>query len=220
MSDNTGTKNAITLVNNQDQETARRIKMLLPYGSKLTDDNALALAAYSRLHGLDPFNGETYFLVKEKKNDQGEVIGREEMGVYPGIKGKRKKAKEQLQKTNQEATYKIDYTIVGPDAVGLKPQPGEIAMVVEAQLRDTVSTEAYLKDFYQLQKANTPADLIKAILGKPPVWVGYGVVKSQELRYIKQSPMVLAKKRAESDATNQRFDLPFSDDALAGKSVV
>ena len=92
---------------------------------------------------------------------------------------------------------------------------GEIAIVVEAQLRDSISTEQYLKEFYQLQKNETPGELIRAILGKPPVWTGYGVVKQKELRYIKQSPVVLAKKRAESDATNQRFDLPFSDDALA-----
>jgi hypothetical protein len=202
---------SVSLITEADRQAAKNIKMLLPYGDKLTDDNAIALVAYSRLHGLDPFNGECYFLVREKVNDRGEVIKREELGVYPGIKGKRKKAKEQL---NGE-TYRIDYNIVGPEAVGLKVQAGEIAIVVEAQLRDSISTEQYLKEFYQLQKNETPGELIRAILGKPPVWTGYGVVKQSELRYIKQSPVVLAKKRAESDATNQRFDLPFSDDALA-----
>ena len=205
----------VNLITNADTEAARKIKMLLPYGAKLSDDNALALAAYSRLHGLDPFNGECYFLVREKKNDRGEVVGREELGVYPGIRGKRKVAKQQLSRFDPQATYKIDYLVVGSDAVGLKPLAGEIALVIEAQLRDTVSTSAYLAEFYKLQSLKADGDLIRAVLGKPPVWTGFGIVKTSELRYIKMSPMALAKKRAESDATNQRFDLPFSDDALA-----
>lgn len=217
MSDNTSglTVAPISLVSQRDREMASKIKMLLPYGANLTDDNAIALSAYSRIHGLDPFNGECYFLVKVKKDDRGNVISREENGVYPGIKGKRKKAHEQLQAINQEATYKVDYFIVGPSNVGLTDKNGEIALVVEAQLRDSVSTEAYLKAFYELQKTVKETGLIREILGKPPVWTGYGVVKARELPYLKQTPMTLAKKRAESDATNQRFDLPFSSDALA-----
>jgi len=211
----TKSQSVVNLITNADIEAARKIKMLLPYGAKLTDDNALALAAYSRLHGLDPYNGECYYLVREKKNDRGEVVGREELGVYPGIRGKRKVAKQQLSRFDPQATYKIDYLVVGPDAVGLKPAAGEIALVIEAQLRDTVSTSAYLAEFYKLQGMKADGDLIRAVLGKPPVWTGFGVVKSTELRYIKMSPMALAKKRAESDATNQRFDLPFADDALA-----
>jgi hypothetical protein len=211
----TKSQSVVNLITNADIEAARKIKMLLPYGAKLTDDNALALAAYSRLHGLDPYNGECYYLVREKKNDRGEVVGREELGVYPGIRGKRKVAKQQLSGFDPQATYKIDYLVVGPDAVGLKPAAGEIALVIEAQLRDTVSTSAYLAEFYKLQGMKADGDLIRAVLGKPPVWTGFGVVKSTELRYIKMSPMALAKKRAESDATNQRFDLPFADDALA-----
>ena len=208
-------KTSVSLITTADAEAARKIKMLLPYGSKLTDDNALALAAYSRLHGLDPFNGECYYLVREKFDDRGTLIKREELGVYPGIRGKRKVAKQQLFRFDPKATYKIEYLVVGPDAVGLKPAAGEIALVVEAQLRDTVSTQAYLSEFYKLQGVKADGDLIRAVLGRPPVWTGFGVVKTSELRYIKMSPMALAKKRAESDATNQRFDLPFADDALA-----
>ena len=217
MTDNTltVTRQSISLITDADSDAARKIKMLLPYGNKLTDDNALALAAYSRLHGLDPFNGECYFLVRDKKDQQGNVIGREELGVYPGIRGKRKLAKLQLQSIDPEGSYRIDYLIVGPDAVGLKPQPGEISVVVQAELRDSQSTARYIADTIQLSKAGIDTDTIKAIMGKPPVWTGYGVVKQSEVRYIKQTPIVLAKKRAESDATNQRFDLPFSDDALA-----
>ena len=211
----TVTRQSISLINDGDAEAARKIKMLLPYGNKLTDDNALALAAYSRLHGLDPFNGECYFLVREKFDDNGRLTKREELGVYPGIRGKRKLAKQQLQSIDPEGSYRIDYMVVGPDEVGLKPQPGEISVVVQAELRDSQSTARYIADTIKLSQAGIDAEIIKAIMGKPPVWTGYGVVKQSEVRYIKQTPIVLAKKRAESDATNQRFDLPFSDDALA-----
>ena len=217
MNDNTLTitKQSISLITDGDREMARKIKMLLPYGSKLTDDNAIALSAYSRLHGLDPYNGECYFLVREKFDDNGVLIRREELGVYPGIRGKRKLAKQQLQSIDPEGSYRIDYLIVGPDAVGLKPQPGEISVVIQAELRDSQSTDRYISDTIKLRAAGIDVETTKAIMGKPPVWTGYGVVKSNELRYIKQNPITLAKKRAESDATNQRFDLPFSDDALA-----
>lgn len=209
------TKQSISLITNGDADAARKIKMLLPYGGKLTDDNALALAAYSRLHGLDPFNGECYFLVREKYDDNGVLIKREELGVYPGIRGKRKLAKQQLQSIDPEGSYRIDYLVVGPDAVGLKPPPGEISVVIQAELRDSQSTTRYIADTIKLRDAGIDVETTKAIMGKPPVWTGFGVVKSNELRYIKQNPITLAKKRAESDATNQRFDLPFSDDALA-----
>lgn len=208
-------RQTVSLVTEADASAARKIKMLLPYGNKLTDDNALALAAYSRLHGLDPFNGECYFLVRDKKDRDGNIIGREELGVYPGIKGKRKKANELLQFVDPSATYQVDYFTVAPDVASLHPQTGEIEIVIQAELRDSISTERYLRQRIDAQKAGISWEEVKSILGKPPVWVGFGVVKTSELRYIKQTPVVLAKKRAESDATNQRFHLPFSDDALA-----
>lgn len=205
------------LVTEGDQQIARRIKMMLPYGDKLTDDNALALVAYSRLHGLDPFNGECYFLVREKVDKQtGEIIKREELGCYPGIKGKRKKSKEQLSKADPQATYKIDYSPATAEQVGLGADKAkDIAVIVKAELRDSISTGRYLVDTVKLASAGYSKDEIEAMLGKPPVWVGYGIVYKNELWYIKQTPLDLAKKRAESSATNQRFDLPFADDAIA-----
>lgn len=208
------TDQRMTLITQNDVEDARKIKMLLPYGDKLTDDNALALKAYSRLHGLDPFNGECYFLVKEKKNERGDIVGREELGVYPGIKGKRKKSKEQLTNADPQAWYKCDYETVDPSETGLKAG-SDIALVVKATLRDSISGGRYIVDTIKLKQAGLTKAEIEDIIGKSPVWIGYGVVKTYELRYIKQTPLGLAKKRAESDATNQRFDLPFANEALA-----
>ena len=200
--------NSIAIYNRDDQGVAAKIKMLLPYGQKLTDNNALALAAYSRLHGLDPFNGECYFLVREKKNDRGEVTGREEMGVYPGIKGVRKISKQQLLKADRQAHYKVNYETIDPSLLGI--DPSGVALAVMGTLWDSVSTGHYIIDVVKLSGAGYSKAEVEAMLGKSPTWVGYGVVLKRELGYIKMSPMALAKKRAEADCTKQRFDLPFA----------
>jgi hypothetical protein len=200
--------NSIAIYNRDDQGVAAKIKMLLPYGQKLTDNNALALAAYSRLHGLDPFNGECYFLVREKKNDRGDVTGREEMGVYPGIKALRKMAKQQLQHTDRQAHYKVNYETIDPANLGI--DPSGVALCVMGTLWDSISTGHYIINVVKLSGAKYTKEEIEAMIGKSPTWVGYGVVLKRELGYIKMSPMALAKKRAEADCTKQRFDLPFS----------
>jgi hypothetical protein len=200
--------NSIAIYGNNDDHVAQMIKMLLPYGQKLTDNNALALASYSRLHGLDPFNGECYFLVREKKNDRGEVTGREEMGVYPGIKALRKKAKEQLQASDRQAHYKVNYETIDPALLGI--DPSGVALCVMGTLWDSISTGHYIINVVKLSGAKYTKEEIEAMIGKSPTWVGYGVVLKRELGYIKMSPMALAKKRAEADCTKQRFDLPFA----------
>lgn len=200
-------------VSQAEAERARKIKALLPYGRLLTEENALALDAYSRAHGLDPFNGECFFLVREKKNDRGEVTGREELGLHPGVKGLRKKAREQISKdAGHAATYKIEYETIKPEAIGL---PATTAIAVKAILRDDISMGRYILDIVNLLKAGMTKEQADAILGQPPRVIGFGSVSQRELNYIKMAPFALARKRAEADAIKQRFDLPFSDDMTA-----
>lgn len=205
----------VALITEGDMKLANRIKAMLAYGEKLTHENALALVAFSRLHGLDPYNGEAYYLVREKRDAKtGEMI-REELGCYPGIKGKRKLAKEQLRKIDQQATYTVQYSQAKPTDIGLGVKANDIAIVMRAELRDSITTGQYIVNTLQLAKAGYSEEKIEQIIGKAPVWTGYGVVYNRELAYIKQTPLDLAKKRAESSVTSQRFDLPFADDALA-----
>lgn len=205
----------VALITEGDMKLANRIKAMLAYGEKLTHENALALVAFSRLHGLDPYNGEAYYLVREKRDrETGEMV-REELGCYPGIKGKRKLAKEQLRKLDPQATYTIQYSAVKPADIGLGVKANEISIVMKAELRDSISTGQYIVNTLQLAKAGYSEGKIEQIIGAAPVWTGYGVVYNRELAYIKQTPLDLAKKRAESSVTSQRFDLPFADDALA-----
>lgn len=193
---------ALAVRNDQaTMDLAAKCKMMLPYGSKLMDKEAIALAAYSRMYGLDPFYGEAYFLVREKDGK------RESIGVHAGIKGLRKKAKEQLreQTGDPSAIYTVEYDEV--DAAELHLAANQIAVAVKASLRDENATGRYILEFAKLKHEGVDVDLIREILGKPPMWIGYGAVRTYELGYCKMLPIELAKKRAESAATKLRFDL-------------
>jgi len=190
-----------------DMRAAKALKMMLPYGKLLTDDNAIALLIYGKLHGLDALNGECYFLVRERTDDRGNVK-REELGCYAGVKGKRKKAREQIGE--QQGSFKIEYAPAEPTELGLNK--ADIAVCIRAELRDTISTGQYILDAVKMKKEGFDQAFIDSVIGKPPVVVGYGAVKNVELRYIKMSPLNLARKRAETDCLTQRFDLPFAED--------
>lgn len=198
----TTTQQNVFAVSDRDRKAARVLKMMLPYGGVLTDDNAMALLVYGRIHDLDPLNQECYFLVRERRNERGEVTKREELGCYPGIKGKRKKAREQ-------AHFKVEYSITDPKVLGLNE--ADISICIKAELRDDKSTGEYIVNALKLTQAGFSREEVDKIIGKPPVVTGYGMVKKSELNYIKMEPVKLARKRAENDAITQRFDLPLSD---------
>jgi len=201
----------IFAISDADKQAAKRLKMMLSYGDKLTEDNALALYYYGKLHGLDPLNGECYFLVRDEYTTKdGELHPREELGCYPGIKGKRKKAKEQLRASDPQATYRTEYSVVKAEDIGLDAK--EIKVAVKAELRDSISEANYILTTLKLIQAGYTKDEVSAIVGKPPRWVGYGTVTNKESWRLKQPPLVVAQKRAESAAVSQRFDLPFADD--------
>lgn len=200
----------IFATNEADVRAARALKMMLPYGHLLTDDNALALLIYGRAHDLDPLNGECYFLVRESKDKQTGDVKRTELGCYPGIKGKRKHARSQL--LAQQGTYKISYFMLDGksiSALGLKPE--EISVAMKGELRDTISEGQYLTSIIRLSQAGYTKEEIEGILGKPPTVVGYGVVKASEVWALKQPPAIVARKRCENDCITQRFDLPLDD---------
>ena len=70
------------------REIAERLRLTMPGGKKLAAEEATALAQISVAHGLDPFNGEAWFIPGS--------------GVMVGIKGLRKAARKQLRKEHGE----------------------------------------------------------------------------------------------------------------------
>lgn len=195
-------KGDIFIITPNVRRAAEALKMMLPYGHLLTIDNAIALHIYGRIHDLDALNGECYFLVREKTDQQTGAKTREEMGCYPGIKGKRKKAREQ-------SPFKVEYSVIDPTMIGLRKE--DIAVCVKGELRDNVSMGQYIVDTLNLSKAGLSKEDIERIIGKPPVVTGYGMVRNRELGYLKQEPLKVARKRAENDCITQRFDLPLTD---------
>jgi hypothetical protein len=201
-----------------DQKLAALYKKQLPYGEHLSDDAALALATFTRAHDLDARNGEAYFMIKPIKDPDNnwEIVGYEEMGVYAGIKGVRKLANRQLREVDPQAHYTTEFTKSTPEACGLKHKAKDIVLVMRCELRDSVSMGRYIVNVTKLvSQAGYTKQEAEALLGKPPIWVGYGVVTHKELRWISMTPLALANKRAESDASRQRFSLPFATEGLA-----
>ena len=200
----------------QDQpivNLASIFKKTLPYGKLLSDEAALSLAIFSKAHDLDPANGECYFMVKEKVDQQTGQRSIEEKGVVPGIKGFRKHANNSLRKADPQAFYHVQFDTV--DHAAQKMQyPGDVVICVQATLTDSISKGRYIMDLMSMKHEGFTLDEIEKIIGTMPRWIGFGVVKAQEAKYIKVTPYQLACKRAEAAATKLRFDLGFglSDD--------
>lgn len=184
------------------RELAYRIKIMLPYGNILTNEEALALAQASFLTRLNPLDGEIYFLKNEKTM--------ESKGVYIGIKGRRRKARNQLyRQSGKGANYWIEYKTLDAQAKtesGYDPN----ATVIIATLRDTATIRQYVEIVSTLVAAKMSADDIKAIAGERPVVIGVGIVRNGE--NLKRPIREVAQKRAERSALAQRFDIALSSD--------
>lgn len=179
------------------REMADRIKIMLPYGKDLTPDEALALAQASSLTGLNPFEGENYFLKNPKTG--------ESRGVYTGIKGRRRKAREQLyRQIGKGANFWIEYEFASAEWKAANNYDAQ-ATVCIATLRDTGTINEYVRIVTALVAAHMSASDIKAIAGDRPFVVGVGFVKPGEclIRPLRE----VAKKRAERAALAQRFDI-------------
>ena len=179
------------------REMAARIKTMLPNGSILEDHEALALAQASHLTGLNPFEGEIYFLKNPKTG--------ESKGVYTGIKGRRRKAREQLyNQVGKGANFWIEYEFATAEwktSNNYDPQ----ATVCIATLRDTGMINEYVRIVTALVSARMSTADIKAIAGDRPFVTGIGFVKPGE--YLIRPLREVAKKRAERAALAQRFDI-------------
>lgn len=175
----------------------KRLAVMLPGGSKLTQGDRLALAQASVAHGLDPLNGEVWL-----------IPGR---GLMIGIKGLRKKAHEQVH-----GNYWVDFRQITEQGERQALDIPEGALAFEAKLYDTENLSTYGSAFKQIEKL--PWEVIKTIIGDKPYTAGLGVLKRDEQTKMQRAQC--AMKRAEADAIKRRFDVPFGvdveDDAVEG----
>lgn len=166
----------------------KRILTMLPGGAKLQDNERYALAQIAVAHSLDPFNGEVWY-----------IPGR---GPMIGIKGLRKKAREQVQ-----GNFWIDFREI-TDADERKRYGIEAgALAFEARLFDSENVRTYCDMIAAMTKSGIPWSDVKVMIGEKPYTSGIGVLRPTE--QTKMERVQCAMKRAEADALKRRFDVPF-----------
>lgn len=189
---------------------AKRIKVMVPGGSQLGDSEAQALAQVSIVTHLNPFIGEIWY-----------IPGR---GPMVGIKGARRCGNEQVEQAGgKDAYWNADLIPCSPEEAGSN-EPAKIAAAFKCVITDSVSTMKYQKILLEtiaaLRDAGStdPVGDAKEIVGKRPLWIGYGYATHEEKS--KMNKQALAMKRAESDAIKRKFDIPFGADVAAGDTAV
>ncbi len=178
----------------QLQDVNKRIAIMLPGGSKLQENERYALAQIAVVHGLDPFNGEVWY-----------IPGR---GPMIGIKGLRKKAREQVQ-----GNFWIDFREI-TDAEERKRYGIDAgAIAFEARIFDSENIRTYCDMIALMTKPTNlggpglPWEAVKEMIGSKPYTSGIGVLRPTE--QTKMERVQCAMKRAEADALKRRFDIPF-----------
>lgn len=174
---------------NEIREIARRVQLMAPGGRKLNENEALALAQGAVAHGLDPFNGEIWYIPGS--------------GLMAGVKGLRKAARNQI-----EGNFWPEFEqIMDPDERHALLIP-DGALAFRCILRDTETISAYSRSWKDMVANGVPVEVIPTIIGKRPYTEGIGYLKPGEKT--RMDPAQCAMKRAEADALKRRFDLPFA----------
>jgi len=172
-------------------ELAMRLLKAMPGSKKLTPEQAGTLAQISIAHGLDPFNGEAWFIPGS--------------GVMVGIKGLRKAARRQLEhEGGKDAKFWTVFERVA-DPKNYLAQDDDL--VFECHLRDSESLKSYSESIKRFKDLGFELENAIKAAGPYPVTVGIGIYIRGEAT--KMQPNEVARKRAEANAIKQRFDVDF-----------
>lgn len=192
------------------REMVDRLRAGLPNASKIPDRGLIALATAALAHDLDPWNGEIYVGYDDKKD---------ETFLIPGIKGKRKGAKRQL-----EQGHFIDprFVIVPEEEWRLYANEKDtynqpIERIHLCYLRRTDAVAKYIDLLDKAFKVTQSYEEARKLIGDPPIYMGVGIVRIGEKSKMERG--ALANKRAESEALSRGFDLPFADRAPDGAII-
>lgn len=247
------TQSAIVLrkaeIENLQEEIQANYLALFPNAAKLTAGEAKALAQVGLSQGLNVFNKEIYYL-KQVKDGVEKAIG-----PMPGIRGLRKHAHRQMiYEGGAGASYWIQYQQVTDPQEKDRAGAGATDLVIRGELRDTVTMTAYMKirsmifvnlsSWGDLLKISSDAsgdvnavrraveDVALESLGKPPVVISYGIVKTYELKKEGQNiarplqmtngqnALYMAEIRAERRALYKRFDIEKTFGSLDAEAEV
>jgi hypothetical protein len=180
------------------EEFAKRIKMLMRGGDKLSNPEVMALAQFAKLTNLNPFIGECWYIPGS--------------GPMVGIAGARRLGQEQAGDAGGFSFPTI--TPVSPEEAGaLESELKDVAAAFKAEITDTSAVFAYQKMFTATIQAMREAGVAdpfaaaKEVCGPRPSWVGYGYSTRGERSRMNKTQ--LARKRAEADALKKIIVIPF-----------
>lgn len=189
------------------RDLAERLRATMPGGQKLTPQEALTLAQAAVAHGLDPLNGELWYLKKKDGTS---------LGLMAGIKGHRRGAHLQMEREGGGNYWPEFEGPLGPDekiSLGIPPD----ALAYRCKVRDTQTVNHYTGQIERLLQAGLPWEVVGDIVGSRPYTEGVGYALKSE--YSKMTLVQRAMKRAEADALKRRFDLPFGSAVGANGDV-
>lgn len=162
------------------KQAARKLMRMTPGGNRLGPEEATDLAVYSLLTGLNPFNGECYYMTK--------------VGPVPGIAGYRVKAMDWIMHSLMVTGARVDttpriweeYRIATTEEADYDPAVGDVAWI--CTLYDSVSRDAWetrritLGMRYREMGATFQEayDLSSKDVGPCPKWEAVGVVHATE----------------------------------------
>lgn len=189
------------------RELVVRLRRMLPTPKKaelvLTDNELAALAQASIMEGLNPLTGEIYFLKRYDRHAKQAVP----MGIYVGVKGIRRKAREQIARQSENANFWCEYREIVDAAERKLLEIPEGAIAVEARLYDSLTIRDYTGAVKDMASSGAPWEVIAEMFGTKPFVQGIGIVKSEERPHMPHAQLV--RKRAEMHALRQRFDIHF-----------
>lgn len=162
--------------------------MSLPGGARLAKNEVLALAQASLMHGLDPFNGEIWF-----------IPGR---GLMVGIKGLRRKAREQVK-----GAFWVNFVELTNPEQRARLSIADGALAFECHCYDSETIRTYTDSIAAFTAAGIPWEAVKKMVGDQPYTVGIGILRPGEQTKMERAQC--AMKRAEADALKRRFDVGF-----------
>ena len=191
---------AITNIGNRDEivKYAQRIGYMVPGGSKLYDNEKMALAQIAYVTGLSPFTGEIWYI--------------HEHGPMVGIAGSRKLANLEAKANGGyvwEEFISVSPEEAGANAAESKDCAGAFHCIVHDTTADTQFQTRFMELLTSLREAGDkdPVGTARAIIGNKPVWEGWGF--STKAEKSRMNKIALAKKRAHADALKKKIVIPF-----------
>lgn len=178
------------------RDLALRLQSTMIGAQKLSPMEAATLAQVAIAHGLDPYNGEIWYIKDKDGNPKGVMVG---------VKGLRKSARRQLNKMQPGANYVLrNWSKEDPK----KWDAPDGSIVYRVELQDSILTCEWIKQFTTLKNSDPSLsfETFAKLFGEPPVTVGIGVYNPAK-EYSKMQPSAVARKRAEADALKMRFDV-------------